>query len=69
VIHREVTDLFSSVAWQLVMLGHGVSKQQQHHLVDTLTAEQREELLSNLRLLIDKTASALPKHVAFLASL
>jgi tryptophan halogenase len=69
VIHSEVTDLFSSVAWQQVMLGQGVNPQQQHPLVDTLTAEQREELLSSLRLLIDKTASALPKHGAFLASL
>ncbi|MBQ4849739.1 tryptophan halogenase family protein [Pseudoalteromonas sp. MMG012] len=69
VLPHQADALFAEMAWQQVMIGQGLIPEQQHPLIDSLSAQQRNELLVNLKTLIDATVASLPTHDAFLASL
>lgn len=60
-------ELFTPIAWQQVMLGQGVIPDQLHPLVDSLTCQQRQDLLADLSTLIEASVSTLPSHRIFLA--
>ena len=66
-VFREQDELFTEQAWQQVMIGQGLAPADYHPLVDALSAEQLDELLSNVKAIIDKTAAGVPSHEDFLA--
>lgn len=61
-------DLFTEIAWQQVMIGQGNIPEDHHVLVDTLSKEQVEDLMDNLKTLINRTVEKLPTHDEFLKS-
>jgi tryptophan 7-halogenase len=65
-VFRDYDDLFTEVAWQQVMLGQGVIPEDYHSLVDALSDEQLNDLMANLKTLIDKTVERMPEHQAYL---
>ncbi|KGJ90400.1 tryptophan halogenase [Colwellia psychrerythraea] len=62
-------DLFTEIAWQQVMIGQGNIPEDYHPLVDTLSIEQRTDLMASLKTLINRTVEKLPSHDEFLQSL
>lgn len=62
-------DLFTEIAWQQVMIGQGNIPEDHHPLVDTLSTEQIDDLMDNLKTLINRTVEKLPSHDEFLSSL
>jgi tryptophan halogenase len=62
-------DLFTEIAWQQVMIGQGNIPEDHHPLVDALSKEQIEDLMDNLKTLINRTVERLPTHDAFLKTL
>ena len=62
-------DLFTEIAWQQVMIGQGNIPNDHHPLVDALSKEQVEDLMDNLKVLINRTVDKLPSHDDFLKSL
>ncbi len=68
-VFREQDDLFTEIAWKQVMIGQGLVPNDHHSLVDSLTKEQINELMSNLKTIIDNTVSKMPGHGQFLASI
>jgi len=61
-------DLFTEIAWQQVMIGQGNVPKDHHPLVDALSKEQIEDLMENLKTLINRTVEKLPSHDEFLKS-
>ncbi len=59
-------DLFTEIAWQQVMIGQNNVPEDHHPLVDTLSTEQLEDLMGNLKTLINRTVEHLPSHDEFL---
>lgn len=62
-------DLFTEIAWQQVMIGQGNIPEDYHPLVDILTKEQVDDLMKNLKVLINRTVDKLPSHDDFLSQL
>jgi len=62
-------DLFTDVAWKQVMIGQGNMPQDHHPLVDSLSTEQIEELMANLKTLINRSVDKMPSHSDFINSL
>jgi tryptophan halogenase len=62
-------DLFTEIAWQQVMIGQGNLPQDHHPLADSLSAEQINELMDNLKILINRTVEKLPDHNDYLQSI
>ena len=62
-------DLFTEIAWQQVMIGQGNIPEDHHPLVDTLSKVQIDDLMANLKMLINRTVEKLPTHQEFLNSL
>ncbi|MCC5826860.1 tryptophan halogenase family protein [Alkalimonas sp.] len=65
-VYREQDELFSPIAWIQVMLGQGLSPEDFHPIVNALTPEQLQELLSYLKTIFVETAKKLPEHNEFL---
>ena len=65
-VFREQDELFTEVAWQQVMIGQGLMPEDYHPLVDALSEKQLDDLLDQLRAIVDRTVSALPRHKVFL---
>lgn len=59
-------DLFTEIAWQQVMIGQGNVPQDYHSLVDGLSQEQLNDLMTSLETLITKTVEKMPSHSDFL---
>lgn len=64
-IFREQDELFTEIAWQQVMIGQGLIPKDHHPLVDALTTEQMDELMENLKTIINRTVEQLPAHKEF----
>lgn len=62
-------NLFTEIAWQQVMIGQGDLPEDHHPLVNSLSAQQIEDLMDSLKTLINRTVDKLPTHNEFLASL
>lgn len=62
----DYNDLFAEIAWQQVMLGQGLTPQDMHPLTNSLSKEQLEELLANLKVIIARNVARLPSHQDFL---
>ena len=67
-IFRQQDELFSEVAWQQVMVGQGNVPVDHHPLVNALSKEQLEDLMANLKTLINRTVDKMPRHEVFLKS-
>ncbi|MBB3169629.1 tryptophan 7-halogenase [Simiduia aestuariiviva] len=65
-VFRDFDDLFTEAAWQQVLIGQGILPNDYHSIVDSLTEQQLQELMDNLKTLIDGTVTALPMHDNFL---
>ncbi|WP_416307989.1 tryptophan halogenase family protein [Neptunicella sp. SCSIO 80796] len=68
-VFREQEELFAEVAWQQVFLGQGAIPEDIHPLASSLSEQQIRELLSNLKLIIDRNVDKLPLHQQFIDSL
>lgn len=62
-------DLFTEIAWQQVMIGQGNVPEDHHPLVDALSKEQVDDLMNNLKTLINRTVDKLPTHDEYLDSI
>ncbi len=62
-------DLFTEISWQQVMIEQGNIPKDHHPLVDALSKEQLDDLMANLKTLINRTVESLPSHDEFLQSL
>ncbi len=65
-VHCAPDDLFTPVAWQQVMIGQGNIPNDYHALVDGLSDDQLDDLMSSLKTLITTTVEKLPSHQAYL---
>lgn len=65
-VFREQDELFSEIAWQQVMIGQGLVPEDYHPVANTLGPDQLEELLDNLKRIVDHTVGKLPAHERFL---
>lgn len=68
-VFRDYEDLFTEIAWQQVLIGQGCEPVDQHQLVESLTKEKAQELLSSLKTLVDGTVAKLSSHNEFLNKL
>ena len=66
-LFRECNELFSEVAWLQVLHGQGMRATGYHPLVDAHSAADVEELLGNVKGVIDKCVAVMPDHAAFIA--
>jgi len=67
-VFREQDELFTEIAWQQVMIGQGLLPKDHHPLVNSLTNEQINELMENLKTIINRTVEKMPSHDAFIQS-
>ncbi len=65
-LFRRQDELFTEMAWQQVLIGQGMMPDDYHPLVNALSIEQLEDMLKNLRVIIDNQVARLPGHAAFL---
>jgi tryptophan 7-halogenase len=65
-IFRDQDDLFTEVAWQQVMIGQGLVAEDSHPLANSLSKEQLQDLLDNLKTIVDSNVAKLPSHQSFL---
>ncbi len=68
-VFHEQGDLFTEMAWMQVMIGQGASPKDYHPLVDGLAKKQVEELIADLKNLINRTVDRMPTHEDFLKQL
>ncbi|WP_371374910.1 tryptophan halogenase family protein [Thalassotalea aquiviva] len=68
-LFREQDDLFTEIAWQQVLIGQGMIPEQYNGLADQLSPQQLNELMANLKVLIDHSVKNMPSHDQFLANL
>lgn len=67
-VFREQDELFAEVAWQQVFIGQGIIPTDTHPLVNALKEEQLQDLLSNLKAVMQLTSQRLGPHADFLQS-
>lgn len=68
-VFREQDELFTEIAWQQVMIGQGLLPKDYHPLVDSLSQQQLDDLMANLKTIIDKTIEKMPSHNDLLTQL
>jgi len=68
-VFREIEDLFTEIAWKQVMIGQGAIPKDYHPLVDGLSKQQIEDLIANLKTLINRSVDKMPIHEDFLSKL
>ncbi len=68
-VFRQQDDLFTEIAWKQVMIGQGAIPNDHHSLVDSLSKEQINDLMLNLKTLINSAVTKMPTHGSFLESL
>jgi len=66
-VFRDIDELFTEVAWQQVMIGQGVIPEDYHPIADTLSDQQINDLMENLKVLINRTVDGLSSHESFLS--
>lgn len=64
-VFREGSELFDD-SWQQVMIGQGLMPESYHPIVDTMSREELEVLLGQIREQIDRTVDKLPPHQSYL---
>lgn len=67
-VYREGEELFTETGWIQVLLGQRIEPVSYHPLADTLTSAQLDQLMGNLRTLINQGVSTMPTHREFIAS-
>ncbi len=60
-VFREGSELFDD-SWQQVMIGQGLMPESYHPIVDTMSRQELEVLLNQIREQIDRTVDKLPPH-------
>ena len=64
-VFRVGSELFDD-SWQQVMIGQGLMPQSYHPIVDTMSRQELEQLLSQIRSNIDRAVDKLPYHQDYL---
>ncbi len=64
-IFREGSELFDD-SWQQVMIGQGLMPESYHPIVDTMSRDELEALLTQITLQIRRTVEKLPPHEEYL---
>lgn len=67
-LFRDADDLFRESSWVQVMLGQGLTPDGWHRRADTLSDQQLEQFMGDVRKLIDKTVNPLPRHSDYVES-
>ena len=67
-VFKDNDELFHAIAWQQVMIGQRLMPEDYHPLAHSITSEQLEGLLGDLKTLIGNTVLKLPSHSQFLQS-
>ncbi|WP_299946235.1 tryptophan halogenase family protein [uncultured Microbulbifer sp.] len=65
-LFRDTNDLFAEEAWQQVMIGQGLLPGDHHIIASALSQPQLQDLMANLKTLINGTVNRLPSHEQFL---
>lgn len=65
-VFREGSELFDD-SWQQVMIGQGLMPESYHPIVDSMSREELEGLLTQIRTHIDRTVDKLPAHKDYLS--
>ena len=65
-VFKENDELFHEIAWQQVMIGQRLVPEDYHPLAHSITGDQLQGLLRDLKSLIGSTVEKLPTHDAFL---
>jgi tryptophan halogenase len=66
-IFREGDELFTEVGWLQVMVGQGIEPRRYHALADALPADQLDEFLGSMRVLIKRAVDNMPTHAQYVA--
>ncbi|MEW9799267.1 tryptophan halogenase family protein [Alteromonas sp. CYL-A6] len=64
-VFREGSELFDD-SWQQVMIGQGLMPESYHPIVDTMSRNELEGLLTQIKQGIERTVDKLPPHQAYL---
>lgn len=67
-VFRYSDELFTEIAWQQVMIGQHLVPKDHHPLVNALSSEQLNDMLRDLKTIIDGTVSRLSLHEDYLRS-
>lgn len=65
-VFRESDELFAKLAWQQVCIGQGLIPKDYHSSANVLTEQDTEEMLDNIKEVIERTADKLPTHQSYL---
>jgi tryptophan 7-halogenase len=65
-IFRENSEMFAEVSWLQVMMGQGIRANGYHPLADSLSNDEIEQFLSNVKTVIEKSADMMPTHQQFI---
>lgn len=63
---RDQYDLFNDTSWVQVMMGQGLIPSRHNIMADRLSDAQLDQLLANIKGLVDRTTDELPGHDAFI---
>ena len=63
---RKRDELFTEIAWQQVMIGQHLMPEDYHPLVNALSREQLRDMLTDLKIIIDRAVGQLPTHEQYL---
>jgi tryptophan halogenase len=66
-IFRDGEELFTEVGWLQVMLGQGIEPLRHHPLAESISSDQLDEFLANVRTLIGRAVDTMPEHTRFVA--
>ena len=64
---REENELFTAQSWLFLLVGQEVRPAGYDPLADTLTAQQVQKTLNDIRGVVAKCATTMPTHEAFIA--
>ncbi len=66
VLYKEPEDLFRDASWIQVMVGQGVHPRRWHAMADRVPVDQLNNLMRDVRTVIEKSIDPLPDHGAFI---
>lgn len=65
-VFKQGNELFGEESWIQVMMGQGIMPAGYHAVVDTMTDDELNQFLKNIRMSVQNTVEQLPKHKEFI---
>ena len=65
-VYRELGELFTEAAWLQVMLGQNIVPSGYHSIADGITAQQLEQFLGDLKIIIRGAVNRMPNHEEYI---